>query len=212
VDVVLLVQAAGGVLWTVTYLLIIRQGFKDKSPGMPIIAMCANLTWEFIFAFIIPHGGMQGWIDIVWVSLDMVILGQYIRYGRKELDSPLLVKYFYPLLAACLVMCYSLIMAVSLEFNDPLGKYAAFGQNLMMSIMFVSMLIKRNSPRGQSLAIAGCKMIGSLIPGLGFYLYDPSGLMTLFSVYTLLFDLAYCFLLSEYLSRPKSVGIQIIAD
>lgn len=208
-DVVLLVQGVAGLFWTVTYLLIIRQGFKDRSWGMPWIAMCANLSWEFIFAFVIPHSGMQRMIDMVWVSLDLVILGQYIRYGRQELESPLLIKYFYPLLAACLVICSTLIMAMSFEFGDFLGRYAAFGQNLMMSIMFISMLIKRKSTRGQSMAIAACKMIGSLIPAMGFYLYDQSGLLTILMIYTLLFDLVYLFLLREFSSRSQSASIMI---
>ncbi len=39
-----------GLFWTVTYLLIIRRGFRDQTYGMPLVALCANLAWEFIFS------------------------------------------------------------------------------------------------------------------------------------------------------------------
>jgi hypothetical protein len=45
-----------GVLWTITYLLIIRRGVLDRTYGMPLVALCANLSWEFIFSFVFPHG------------------------------------------------------------------------------------------------------------------------------------------------------------
>jgi len=45
---------SSGVLWTVTYLLIIRRGFLDHTYGMPLVALCANLSWEFIFSFVFP--------------------------------------------------------------------------------------------------------------------------------------------------------------
>jgi hypothetical protein len=43
-----------GLLWTVTYLLIIRRGFLDHTYGMPLAALCANLSWEFVFSFVFP--------------------------------------------------------------------------------------------------------------------------------------------------------------
>ncbi len=46
---------ASGVFWTLTYLLIIRRGFQDKTYGMPFFALCANISWEFIFSFVLPH-------------------------------------------------------------------------------------------------------------------------------------------------------------
>jgi hypothetical protein len=48
-----------GIFWTITYLLIIRRGFLDHTYGMPLIALCANLTWEFIFSFVFPQGPVQ---------------------------------------------------------------------------------------------------------------------------------------------------------
>jgi hypothetical protein len=73
-----------GVLWTITYLLIIRRGFLDRTYGMPLVALCANLSWEFIFSFLFPHGPLQRPVNVVWFSLDLIILYQLLRYGPRE--------------------------------------------------------------------------------------------------------------------------------
>jgi hypothetical protein len=44
-------EIGSGIFWTLVYLLIIRLGFRDKTYGMPITALCANISWEFIFSF-----------------------------------------------------------------------------------------------------------------------------------------------------------------
>ena len=49
----------GGIFWSLAYFLIIRQGFKDRTYGMPLAALCANISWEAIFALqqVIAHLG-----------------------------------------------------------------------------------------------------------------------------------------------------------
>jgi hypothetical protein len=40
-----------GTFWALAYVLIIRRGFLDETYGMPFVALCANVSWEFIFSF-----------------------------------------------------------------------------------------------------------------------------------------------------------------
>ncbi|MHC5853839.1 transmembrane-type terpene cyclase [Nostoc sp.] len=37
-----------GAFWILTYILLIQRGFKDQTYGMALVALCANLSWEFI--------------------------------------------------------------------------------------------------------------------------------------------------------------------
>ena len=53
-----------GMLWTLAYLLIIRQGFLDRTYGMPLAALCVNLSWELVFAFVYPHDLPQRAVNI----------------------------------------------------------------------------------------------------------------------------------------------------
>jgi hypothetical protein len=41
----------GGIFWSLTYILIIRRGFIDKTYSMPLATLSANISWEAIFSF-----------------------------------------------------------------------------------------------------------------------------------------------------------------
>ena len=159
-----------GVLWSLTYLLIIWQGFRDQTYGMPLVALCANLSWEGIFAFVHPSQSIQRTVNQVWFALDVVILLQLLWYGRREFPD-LAPATFYALCGLALATSFAAVLLISAEFNDWGGVYAAFGQNLMMSVLFITMLYRRRSLRGQSRGIALCKLLGTALASLAFYRY-----------------------------------------
>ena len=74
----------GGLFWSITYILSIGRGFKDKTYGMPLAALCANISWEGMFYFIYPHSPPQLYIDYAWFLIDVFILMQFLKYGRSE--------------------------------------------------------------------------------------------------------------------------------
>ena len=188
------IMMIGGVFWSATYLLIIRRGFKDKTYGMPMAALCANISWEAIFAFFTPHDPPQLYVNYIWFSLDVIIVWQFLRYGKKEFPSLLKWK-FFAIFGLGLAVAVPMILAVNHELQDNIGAYAAFGQNLMMSILFVTMLINRKGLDGQSFYIGLFKMIGTGLSSLAFYLYRPiaqdSNLLQLLFVAIFVFDLIY---------------------
>ncbi len=188
------IMMIGGLFWSATYILIIRRGFKDKTFGMPMAALCANISWEIIFAFFIPHDAPQIYVNYIWFSLDVVIVIQFLKYGKKEfLNIP---KWqFFAVFALGIAIAIPMILAINYEFEDETGAYAAFGQNLVMSILFVTMLINRKGIGGQSFYIALFKMIGTGIISLAFYQYkslaQDSILLQLLFVSIFVFDLIY---------------------
>lgn len=165
-------MVVGGIFWTLAYLLIIRQGFKDKTYGMPLAALCANISWEAIFAFILPHRPLQLYINYGWFALDVIIVFQFLKFGNEEF-SKLTTTQFYSVFVLALVLSFFMILFVTYEFQDWQGAYAAFGQNLMMSILFLWIFFSRDDLRGQSVYIALFKMLGTLVSSLAFYLYQP---------------------------------------
>ena len=188
------ILVGSGVLWTLTYLLIIRQGFLDRTYGIPAAALCANLSWEFLFSFVYSHDLPQRAVNVVWFSFDLVILSQLLLYGSREFAG-LPKRGFYSGLALALATAFCTILAVTLEFDDFDGAYSAFGQNLMMSILFITMLYARGSLRGQSVWIAVCKMGGTALAAFAFYFYNPdyegSILLPFLYVAILVFDGIY---------------------
>jgi len=188
------IMMLGGLFWSATYILIIRRGFKDKTFGMPMAALCANISWEMIFAFFTPHEPPQLYVNYIWFSLDAVIVMQFLKYGKKEF-SHISKWQFNAVFVLGMAVAIPMILAVNHQLEDSVGAYAAFGQNLMMSVLFVTMLINRKGIDGQSFYIALFKMIGTGLSSMAFYLYRPiaqdSILLQFLFLAIFIFDLIY---------------------
>jgi hypothetical protein len=182
-----------GLCWTGAYLLIIRRGLADRTYGMPLVALCANLAWEFIFSVVRPHTGLQHAVDVVWLGFDLVIAFTAVRFGASQFPY-LPAKLFYLNLAGALVLSYLGVDLVCREFDDGGGTYAAFGQNLMMSCLFLAMLTARGSLAGQSPWIALLKLVGTAAAAVYASQYgDHPGSPLLHWLYVAIFvvDVAY---------------------
>ena len=198
---------ASGLCWTATYLLIIQRGVADKTYGMPIVALAANLSWEFIFSVVRPHTGVQHVVDIVWLTLDLVIAYTALRFGPREfayLSRPV----FYAGFAATMVLAYLGVDTVSREFDAGKGAYAAFGQNLMMSGLFLAMLASRGGLRGQSIWIAAAKFAGTAFASIGFWRYGDhphSAVLAYLYVANAVVDVAYLTAVAVVRARAGAV-------
>lgn len=190
----------GGIFWSLTYILIIRRGFKDKTYGIPLAALCANISWEAIFSFVHPHPFPQLYINYIWVFLDVIIILQFLKFGKSEFKK-FSIRQFYLTFLMALITAFFLVLFITYEINDFIGVYAAFGQNLMMSILFITMLLIRNDLRGQSIYIALFKMLGTGISSLAFYLYIPisqgSFILPFLFVSIFVYDLIYLALIYQ---------------
>lgn len=195
----------GGLFWSVTYILIIRRGFKEKTFGMPMAALCANISWEAIFAFLTPHDAPQLYVNYIWFALDAIIVFQFLKYGKKEF--PNISKWqFFAVFALGISIAVPMILGINHELEDNVGVYAAFGQNLMMSVLFVSWLINRKGVEGQSIYIALFKMIGTGLSSLAFFTHRPiaqdSNLLQFLFVAIFVFDAIYT--VGLYLKSKKT--------
>ena len=206
------IEIGSGICWTLVYLLIIKRGFQDKTYGMPLWALAANISWEFIFSFILlTHNNVQHVVDIVWCLFDLVIVIQVLRFGRASFKgTPILERYFYVMAALVLLVSFGAVYTMTLQLESTIppgridGRYAAFSQNLMMSILFVAMLINRNNIDGQSIYVGLFKMIGTVLPSILFYLTIPSDVFLNFLYVTIFaFDLLYVILLFGKMREMK---------
>lgn len=149
-----------GLCWTLAYLLIIRVGLRERTYGMPIVAFAANLSWEFIYAFVRPSNGVQHTINIVWFLLDCVIGYTIVRFGPDEFPY-LSRSVFYGCFIALLGFAYPAVNLFGTQFDQGDGLFSAFAMNLMMSALFISMFMARPAGRGQSVGIATAKLAGT---------------------------------------------------
>ena len=195
-----------GIGWTLVYIDSIRKGFKDKTYAIPLYALGLNFAWEVIYTFRdISTAGIQGVVNLVWMLCDAVIVYTYFRFGKREFPENA-KKQFLPFSLLSFAVCIVFQLAFLFEFPDGIeaATYSAFAQNAAMSILFVVMLYRRNSTRGQSMLIAVAKWIGTLAPTLLL------GIVSQFNIYVILtgaicsvFDILYIILLRTKLNEEK---------
>lgn len=206
----------GDVLWIIAYILIIRAAFKDRTYGVPVLAICLNLAWEFVFTFVHGPRDPDGSLDVVkfcmflgWLVLDAVIFWQLVKYGRKEQRTDELGRFFLPVVLLCLAGAFGWHLTFTEAFNDPHGYMSAFIINLVMSVLFVSLAFERPDGRGLSYGAAWFKLLGTGIisfanvfmlvqdPGYdGFWFFLFGGIF--------LFDVTYVYVLHQG-NRRRSV-------
>ena len=154
------------VVWAGTYVLIIIESERDKTYGVPFLAICANLSWEIIFsiAFLKPSDRLG---VAVWALLDLVIFSQYLRFWRTDYPKNLSPRMFVPMVFVSAFFTFAIILSSMfyLPDEDPShlykGTIIAYSTNFMMSVLFVSMFWRRQNLAGQSFYIALLKLLGT---------------------------------------------------
>lgn len=202
----ILLTVISGLCWTIVYIEGIRLGLRDRSYAIPFFALALNLAWELLHTFfgIREGGGLQTTINAIWFLLDLGIVYTYFKFGRKYFSRSLPGSWF--VIWGVLVLATA--FAVEYAFTRELGvfrggAYAAFLQNLVMSVLFIHMLVARGSREGQSLLLATSKWIGTLAPTIQFGVIGDLGFQrgSLFVVVTggfcSVFDLIYIWLLTR---------------
>ncbi|MFI0777069.1 hypothetical protein [Streptomyces sp. NPDC021212] len=208
--------------WLVAYVAIVYRGFADQTFGVPLAALCANLTWEFAYGFLLdPLGDYFHTASIFGFLVDAVIAWQAWKYGAAQFPNSALGKYFRPMFGLFLAIALPVNYYAFIDLADPDGEYTGFGINLMMSILYIKMLEDRGSPAGQSMYIALGKWLGTLCAwiataltvttspqrtwptswsdflrkSLGHRSYPLTPLINVMYGWTFLLDAAYCVLL-----------------
>jgi hypothetical protein len=181
-----------GISWLITYAACINRGFRDKYPAMPFPALILNISWEFLFTFLFTEPIFPWQFQNILlqcfkaaaVAFDAVIVISYLKYGRRAFIRNLDLKYFYPVILFALSASFALIYSFTIEMKDIYGSYSAFLINILMSVLFILLLLRRSNLSGQSLYIAFFKMTGTLAPTLYVASFSPfllfSGLICFF--------------------------------
>lgn len=200
----IILTVVSGICWTVVYVEGIRVGFRDRSYAIPFYALALNFAWELLHTVFGFRTGvsLQTIINAVWFTFDVGILYTYFKYGRKYFPRNLPARWFIGWSILGLLTALGVEYAFIREFGVAVGAgYSAFLQNLLMSVLFINMLVKRGSREGQSLTIAVNKWIGTLAPTILFGIVGDGGfpkgsfLILVLGIFCSIFDLTYVRLL-----------------
>lgn len=204
-----------GFCWTIVYLKLIVSGFKEKTYGMPFIALTLNFSWEVIYSYfnLTTHNytSIQTWITLIWLFLDIFIIFTYLLYGKSYFPPYCNREYFIPWTLIIFLMSFILQYLFIIEFGDSGQVYSAFLQNLIMSILFINMLVHRNDLKGQNLVIAINKWLGTLASTILFGFIYGNRLALVIGIFCSVFDLIYIYFLNHikkmHISLSKSHNI-----
>ena len=167
----------GVAFWLSAYVGIIWRGFKDRSYGMPLVALALNFSWEFIYSFLYPPvPAIARFGVLAWLFLDIPIAFQCLVYSRDEFRNRVAKKCAHLIFFATMAVSFAAVLVFVKEFKDFKAYYSSFGINVIMSACFVSMLIRRKNMRAQSIYIAVSKSFGTLFVFLWVYFWFPANL------------------------------------
>lgn len=153
---------SGLVFWTLAYLLMIRRGLRDRSYGMPVIALCLNIAWETYFS-LFSDAQLANKVGYgIYLAADLGVLWTCLRFGPEDFRSPLVRQYFRPAAIASLIGGFFLVRQFSLSFGDTFGGISATFTTLLLSVLLVGMILRRDSVKGQSLYIALLILVGNI--------------------------------------------------
>lgn len=189
-----------GFCWTIVYIELIRLGFKEKTYGMPFVALALNFAWETFYSYIglkYNSTSIETWIILIWLVLDTFIVFTYFLYGKIYFPPHCSKEYFLPWTLIIFFMSFALQYFFFLQFRALGQVYSAFISNLIMSILFINMLVHRNNLKGQSLTIAINKWIGTLAPTVLFGVVYGNKLALALGIFCSIFDLIYIYFLKN---------------
>lgn len=156
------------IFWGLAYVLIVRRGFKDKTFGYPFIAICVDIAWTLTFTLIFPQSPFM----ILFVVVDLLFLYQLIKFRTSDLTN-LSKEQYYTAVVLATGTAFALIYTFSIEFNDTHGVYSSFVDTLLTSILFIVLILRRGSIKGQSIYIAISKMLGTLSAVIAYNFFRP---------------------------------------
>jgi hypothetical protein len=163
----------GTAFWLVLYVLSIVAGFRGRTYVIPLLAICANFTWELIAAvWRIAPVPLWHYGDILWLCLDAVVVWTLLRYGRARQTIPEIQRWFYPVVVGTFLLAFVVQYSLETALEDRYGFLDAYIISVMMSVLFFFLYFERRASDNLTYAIAWCKFFGNGLTSAGFvFLY-----------------------------------------
>ena len=201
----LVLTLISGLCWTIVYIEGIRIGLRDRSYAIPFYALALNIGWELLYTYYTFQTtlSVQAIVNAIWLLCDLGILYTYLKYGRKYFPRHFSSSSFITWTVLILVTAMAVQYSFAREFGVRVGAgYSAFLQNLLMSVLFIIMFVRRGGSEGQSLSIAINKWIGTLAPTIQYGILGDTGfpngsfLILTAGIFCSVFDLLYIAMLT----------------
>ncbi len=147
-----------GILWSVSYVLMVIRSFKEKTYSMPIYCLCFNMAWEVVYGFIYGTGLLNQIVFGQWVIIDAFLVYATVKYGKNEWrHQPLVAKNLAWIIAAGIALALYLDLAIVATFVPVIGQqviqFAAWPIQFMLSVGSIAQILSRGNSAGHSFSI-----------------------------------------------------------
>lgn len=190
--------------WVWVYIVVIRDIIKNKFVGIPVLAVCSNISWEFLWSFVFytNMGALFEWGYRAWFILDVFIFYSILRYGKMQFTDPALKKYFGWIIGFTTLSWVAAIFTFTKNYNDPIGAISAYMVNAHMSALYILLILKFPKEKTLSLSTAWHKMLGTALTSVFcFWAFPQATFMLTMTVITFILDMTYIFIV-RYYRRP----------
>ncbi len=194
--------ASGCLLWVFTYVIVIRNIIKKQFVEIPLVAVCANFAWEFLWSFVFKTdmGELYVWGYRIWFFLDCFIVYGLFKYGVKQVALPLIAKY-YSLVTAICILSWGVMLYFYIKLWDApvthMGANSGYILNVMMSALFITFFLRYNQPGSFSYLSAWFKGVGTILITVFCFLHFTDGFLLSMCVITGILDVIYIYLLHK---------------
>ena len=186
----------GTIFWNIVYVIIIRNGFKNKFIEMPVPAAASNLAWEFVwgFLFVTDLGLVFVWGLRIWFFLDLFIFWIVLKNGSKQLSTPFFIRYFKPIeILSVIAWGLTFYFFIKGGYDTSMGATSAYIITVIMaSLYFIFYMSSGKHAREYSFTAAWCKGLGNLLMTVFVFMHYPTMyFLQLLSVIVFIFNILY---------------------
>lgn len=151
-------SAGCGLFWAASYILLTKKAFSDRSYGMPIYALCLNITWELIYALIYPPDAFNATFFLLEAVVDVFLFAATIRFGQEEWKhSPLVARNLSWVILVMTGLGFWLQLALASELIPAVGRqvvfYSSWPLQIVIGVGSIEQIVSRGSTRGHSWSI-----------------------------------------------------------
>jgi hypothetical protein len=190
---------SGCVLWIVAYAFTIKNIVREKFIEIPLIAVCGNIAWEFLWSWVFVNnmGSLFVWGYRTWFFLDCFITYSLFRYGYKQITNPSLRSWAKPIIVFTSICWLFIFYFYIKNYDAPLsgmGIYSGIMLNVVMSALYISLYFNLNNRSLFSAPIAWSKGVGTLLISVFSFLHFTDGFLLSLCVINAVLDGVYIYI------------------
>ena len=160
--------ALGGVFWSVSYIVMIFQNFKDQSYSMPVYCLCMNIAWETVFGFVYPPGLLNQMAYLQWLVIDVFLVYTTVVFGKQQWrHQPLVANNLGSIIFFGCIFCMLLHLAIAATYVPLVGRqvvtFTGWTLQVFLSIGYDAQLLSRGHTKGHSWAIWSVQLFPLLL-------------------------------------------------